>query len=42
MIIRGGWRGCIKVLDGHFPYVAEQVAVVDMLHMLSDAPLLDF
>ena len=43
MIIRGvGLGGCISVLDEHFPYVTEQVAVVDMLHMLSDALLLDF
>ena len=35
MIIRGmGLGGCINVLDGHFPYVPEQVAVVDMLHIL--------
>ena len=37
-----GWGGCINVLDEHFPYVTEHVAVVDMLHMLSDALLLDF
>ena len=41
MIIRGG-GGCINALDEHFPYVTEHVAVVDMLHMLSDALLLDF
>ena len=38
---RGG-GGCINVLDEHFLYVTEHVAVVDMLHMLSDALLLDF
>ena len=37
-----GVGGCINVLDGHFPYVTEQVAGVDMLHILSDALLLDF
>ena len=42
MIIRGVGSGCINVLDEHFPYVTEQVAIVDMLHMLSDAFLLDF
>ena len=42
MIIRGGVGEGINVLDEHFPYVTEQVAVVDMLHILSDALLLDF
>ena len=37
-----GVGGCINVLDEHFPYVTEHVAGVDMLHMLSDALLLDF
>ena len=37
-----GCGGCINALDEHFPYVTEHVAVVDMLHMLSDALLLDF
>ena len=42
MIIKGRGGGCINVLDEHFPYVAEHDAVIDMLHMLSDALLLDF
>ena len=37
-----GRGGCINVLDEHFPYVTEHLAVVDMLQMLSDALFLDF